>query len=64
MTVHYEAGSALKARKIVMMAEGIRLDRKRVLLTSDYTGMCATARGEPFTYIDLPLSSVPRRSRP
>ena len=64
MTVHYGAGSALRARKIVLVAERIRLDRKRVPLTSDHTGMRATARGEAFAYVDLPLSSVPRRSGP
>jgi len=61
--VHREFGSALKALKIVVKAETIKLDRKRVPLTSAHTGQRAQAKGEAFAYIDIPFQSVPSRLR-
>ncbi len=64
MTTHYELGEALRAIKIVVTAEGVYVDRKRVSLTSNHTGQRAVAQGEAFAYIDKQLQSVPRSVRP
>ena len=63
MPTLYETGDALKARKIIVKAERIDVDRQRIRLTHEHTGQRAVARGEAIAYIDLPLESVPKSGR-
>jgi len=58
MSPRIEANDAIRGRKIIVAAEGIKIDKKRVALTSAHTGMKAVAKGEAFAYIDLPFESV------
>ena len=63
MTTHRLAGDSIRGIQIVVLAERIRVESKRVKLTSDHSGQKAKARGEAYAYIDIPFQSVPRSAR-
>ena len=60
MTTYRGLGDKLKGIKIVVLAESIKTDRKRVVLTANHTGERAVAKGEATAYIDIPFQSTPK----